>query len=448
MTEPAQGRVLFVDDNADLRGANVQALELAGLDAVAFADARAALAAIDVDFNGVVVTDVRMPEMDGLELFTRVRAIDSEIPVILITGHADVPMAVSATRDGAFDFLTKPFASDRLIAAVRSALKTRSLVVENRSLREAADHGDSPLIGDSPPMKYLRETIGQVARADVDVMIEGETGTGKELVARLLHRQGPRRGRPFIAINCGALPENLAEIELFGRERGLAQLGQSAQEGYIARSDGGTLFLDEIDSMPPSIQTRLLRVLEEREILPVGADTPRMINLHVVAAAKGDALELVRAGRLREDLYYRLNVARLRVRPLRERRRDIPMLFAHFTQEALEQTGIKDFTVDDAMRAHMIEHDWPGNVRELRNFAFNAVLGLWPETESTGTASASNLSLSQRVDSFEANALREALEHCHGDIRSAMELLQLPRKTLYDKMAKHGISPDAYRPGK
>ncbi|GAA4778029.1 sigma-54 dependent transcriptional regulator [Stakelama sediminis] len=437
------GIIFFVDDNAELREANVQALDLEGLPARAFADAQSALNAIDIDFPGIVVTDVRMPGMDGLEFFGRVREIDPEIPVILITGHADVPMAIGAMRNGAFEFLTKPFAADHLAAAARRALKTRRLVVENRQLRQTVDHTDSPLIGESPQMVRLRETIGQLARADLDVLIEGETGTGKELVAILLHRQGRRRGRPFVAVNCGALPEAIAEAELFGHEQGAVPHGRLERKGHIERSGGGTLFLDEIDSMSPAVQAKMLRVLEEREVMPLGAGAPTSIDLRVVAAAKGDSMALVESGRLREDLFYRLNVTRLRIPPLRERREDIPLLFAHFVEAAIEQTGQESFEMTDAIRRYLIEHDWPGNVRELRNFAFNAVLGLWAEggmdQEST------ELSLADRVERFEASLIRETLDHSDGDIRTVMAALKLPRKTLYDKMRRHGIDPDAYR---
>ena len=330
MTFPAMAQtVFFVDDDPQLREANVQALELAALDVAAFGDAQSALSRIDAGFAGVVVSDIRMPRMDGLQLFARLREIDPEIPVILITGHADVPMAIAALKDGAFDFLTKPFASDHLIAATRKAMETRRLVLDNRALRSAmAAESRSPLIGDSPVMTRLRDMIAQIARADIDVLIEGETGTGKELAALLLHRQGPRRGKPFVAVNCGALPEALAESELFGHERGAGAPGLSERIGRIEASNGGTLFLDEIDSMSPAVQTKMLRVLEEREVLRLGGDAPRPLRLRVVAAAKTDLEAAMRSGAFRQDLFYRLNVVRLRIPPLRERRSDIPQLFA------------------------------------------------------------------------------------------------------------------------
>lgn len=427
--------VFFVDDDAKLREASVQSLELAGLEVTAFGDAQSALARIDAAFAGVLVSDIRMPRMDGLQLFARVREIDPDIPVILITGHADVPMAIGALKDGAFEFLTKPFAADHLAAAVARALEMRRLVLDNRVLRAAmARDSDSPLIGDSPVMTRLRDTIVQVARADIDVLVEGETGSGKELVAILLHRSGPRRGRPFVAVNCGALPEALAEVELFG---------EADRIGRIESSSGGTLFLDEIDSMDLAVQAKLLRVLEEREVLRRGAEAPRALKLRVVAASKRDLEAASRAGLFREDLFYRLNVVRLRIPPLRERRADIPQLFAHFVNEAVEQIGGARFRMSDAVRRRLADHDWPGNVRELRNFAFNAVLDL--PLQDTDTQSETKTPLPERVSRFEAALISEALTATRGAIAPALHLLGIPRKTLYDKMNRLGIEPRNFR---
>ncbi len=427
--------VLFVDDDEKLRQANAQSLSLAGIDVRPFGDAEAALREVTPDFTGIIVSDIRMPRMDGLQLFQRVREIDPEIPLILITGHADVDTAVKALRDGAFDFLPKPYAADHLVGAALKALQTRRLVIENRRLRAAAeDSGDSPLIGDSQTMVRLREIIAQLAKADIDVLVEGETGSGKELVARLLHQQGPRRGRPFVAVNCGALPEALAESELFGSD--LSRVGR------IEASNGGTLFLDEIDSMAPAVQAKLLRVLEEREVTPLGAATPKVVNLRVIAASKRRLQDEVDAGRFRNDLFYRLNVIRLRVPPLRERRQDIPQLFAHFVQAALDQVGAPGFEMEDSVRRHLLEHDWPGNVRELRNFAFEAVLNL---ADAGSPEKQLDLPLPQRVERFEALLIKEALESANGSVKAALAQLQIPRKTLYDKLRRYGIAPSHYR---
>ena len=436
--------VVFVDDDEKLRDANVQTLELAGMRVLSFASAQAALQVIGADFPGVVITDIRMPRMDGLQFFSRLQELDPELPVILITGHADVPTAIAALKKGAFDFLTKPFAPDHLVGSVEKALETRRLVIENRRLRAAVanDMSDSPLVGDSPVMTRLRESIAQLAQADIDVLVEGETGTGKELVATLLHRLGPRRGRPFVAVNCGALPDHLAEAELFGHEAGVVQHGRLARPGRILSSSHGTLFLDEVDSMSPAVQAKLLRVLEEREVMPLGAEEPRHVNLRVVAATKTGLEDAATSGGFREDLYYRLNVVTLKIPPLRERRQDVPQLFAFFLEDALRQVGKKAFRMTDDTRRHLVDHDWPGNVRELRNFAYKAALEL-PGAEA-GAVEA-QLPLPGRIEYFEAMLIREALEASSGDIRETMERLGIPRKTLYDKLARHGIDPKLYR---
>lgn len=437
--------VLFVDDDAQMRAANIQLLELADINVHACSGAEGALALLDQDFSGVLISDIRMPGIDGLQLFSLVREIDPEIPVILITGHADVPMAVNALRDGAFDFLAKPFAVDQLVVSVRKALEMRRLVLDNRRLTAGISEGDSPLIGDSAVMVRIRDTIAQLARADIDVLIEGETGTGKELVALLLHRKGARRGRPFVAVNCGALPANLAEAELFGHVNGAFSAGRSERVGRIEASHNGTLFLDEIDSTDLGFQAKLLRVLEEREIVPVGASEPRPLNLRVVAATKSNLFEASSAGSFRQDLYYRLNVVCLRLPPLRDRRADIPQLFAYFVEIAKQKMGLAEFTMDDSVRRRLLEHDWPGNVRELRNFAFEAVLGL-PDRNGPGKIhDVDGVPLAQRIERFEAMAIREALEAARGEIALAMQTLGLPRKTLYDKLARHGIEAKSYR---
>jgi two-component system C4-dicarboxylate transport response regulator DctD len=435
--------IIFVDDDDALRAATTQSFELADIEVRAFADAENALAEIDARFVGAVVTDIRMPRLDGLEFFARIRAIDPDIPVILITGHADVPMAIGALKSGAFDFLAKPYATDHLLAAVRKALETRRLVLDNRMLREAAASStDSPLIGDSPIMSQLRATILQIARADIDVLVEGETGTGKELAALLLHRKGPRSGRPFVAVDCGALPEQLAEVELFGHDRGAVGYGAIAREGRVEQANRGTLFLDGIDNMPLAIQSMLLRVVEERKVQPIGAAEPRSVDLRIIASARGDLQQAVSAGSFREDLFYRLNVVRLRMPPLRERRADIPPLFASFVEEAVGRLGAQDFAMSDVARRFLIEHDWPGNVRELRNFAYSEVLGIDARPGETGEATPT---LPERVAQFEAHAIRDALASTNGDVTAALAILRVPRKTLYDKLARHAIDPKTYR---
>lgn len=433
--------VLFVEDDPALRAATSQALALAGLEVEAFDRAEPALERVAEQFGGIIISDIRMPGIDGLDLFKRVRAIDSQLPVILVTGHADVPMAIGALREGAFDFITKPFASDHLVASVRKALETRRLVLDNRMLRAALPDVGSLLVGDSSAMQLVRGVIHQLAQAGVDVLIEGESGTGKELAAILLRQHGRRANRQFVAINCAALSEQWAETELFGQEAGALGPGSHPRPGLIASADGGTLFLDEIDSAPLSIQAKLLRVVEEREVLAIGARTPKAIDVRIIAAAKTDLAEALQRGKFREDLYYRLSLVRLRMPPLRERRDDIPGLFAMFVAEANEQFHRPDFRLSDRARRHLLEHDWPGNVRELRNFAFAEVMGLDVSTQQTEQA----VPLSDRVAAFEAEAIRDALRIGRGSVAEALNLLRLPRKTFYDKVTRHGIQLSDFR---
>lgn len=435
--------IFFVDDDAALREANVQTLDLAGLAVEALADAQSVLPRIDAGFPGIVVTDIRMPGMDGLELRTAIHAIDPDIPVILITGHADVAMAVRALHDGAFDFLAKPFAADHLVGVARRALAHRALILDNRRLTAAAAAIDSPLIGESAAMLRLRETIAQLAQADFDVLIEGETGTGKELVAHMIHRQSRRSGASLVALNCAALPQELAETELFGSDLIDRASGKLGQAGRIRSAHRGTLFLDEIDTMHPSVQAKLLRVIEEREVQPIGASAPEPVDLRVVAATKTDLMDAVRCGDFREDLYYRLHVVKLRIPPLRERRSDIPQTFAFFLDEAAAKMGLTGFAIDDNVRRHLVEHDWPGNVRELKNFAYSVVLDL--PSDPGLSAMTADAPLAERVRRFEATIIQDTMAQTRGNIAETMARLGLPRKTLYDKMQKLGIDPKSFR---
>ncbi|MFN4357361.1 sigma-54-dependent transcriptional regulator [Sphingopyxis alaskensis] len=439
----AEQTILFVDDDAALREANAQTLDLAGLAVETFADAQSVLPRIAADFAGIVITDIRMPGMDGLELRAAIHAIDPDIPVVLITGHADVTMAVRALHDGAFDFLAKPFAADHLVGVARRALAHRALILDNRRLTAAAAAIDSPLIGESPAMVRLRETIAQLAQADIDVLIEGETGTGKELVAHMLHRQSRRSAASLVAVNCAALPHDLAEAELFGSDLVDRATGRLGQAGRIRSAHRGTLFLDEIDTMHAAVQAKLLRVIEEREVQPLGASAPEPVDLRVVAATKTDLMDAVRAGDFREDLYYRLHVVKLRLPPLRERRSDIPQTFAFFLDEAASKMGLTGFQIDDATRRHLVEHDWPGNVRELKNFAYSVVLDL--PSDPARSAMPAAAPLAERLRRFEATIIEDTLAQTRGNIGETMAQLGVPRKTLYDKMAKLGIDPKRFR---
>jgi two-component system, NtrC family, C4-dicarboxylate transport response regulator DctD len=437
----AERTVAFVDDDADLREAGAQALSLAGWRPLPFADARAALAALSPDFPGVLVTDIRMPGMDGLDLFRAVRRLDPDLPVILVTGHGDIAMAVDALREGAYDFIAKPYPTDRLVQSIARASEKRDLVLENRRLRALAERSDDdlPLIGESPAMERLRRTLRQIADADVDVLVEGETGTGKEVVASALHHWSRRAAKPFVALNCGALPETVIESELFGHEVGAFTGAAKRRVGRIEHSSGGTLFLDEIESMPAALQVKLLRVLETREVEPLGTNERRALDLRVVAAAKVDLGSAEARAYFREDLFYRLNVVTVRIPPLRERGSDVPLLFAHFLRRAAERFRREPPTVSPALLQRLASHSWPGNVRELAHHAERVVLGLDADVATDATAPPS-LTLPERVDRFEADTIRQVLGENAGDVRRTVEALGIPRKTFYDKLQRHGIS--------
>lgn len=436
--------VTLIEDDNDFRLALAERMEIAGLKVSAHARAETALAELGADYAGVVISDLRMPGLDGRQVLTRLQTLDPALPVILITGHGDVADAVAAMREGAYDFVTKPFAFERLFESLNRALEKRALVLDNRRLTALASEADVelPLLGDSPAIRALRATIGQIADVRMDVLIEGETGTGKEAVARALHSGGRRRPQPFVAVNCGALPEGLIESELFGHEMGAFAGATRHRIGHVERAHNGSLFLDAVETMPMPAQVKLLRVLEEREIHPIGAHQPRHVDLRVMASATGDLQQAVAEGRVREDLYYRLNVVRLRVPPLRERREDIPLVFASLLARVPSRPQGDLPQITDAVRARLVEHDWPGNIRELSHYAQRFALGLEDEASKTDSDAGG---LVDRVARFEASILSNTLDATGGSITETMALLQIPRKTLYDKLKKYAIQPARYR---
>ncbi|ATQ56341.1 sigma-54-dependent transcriptional regulator [Paracoccus yeei] len=435
--------VRLVDDDEDLRLAQVQTLRIAGFAVEPFASAAEALEGMTADYPGVVLSDVRMPGMDGLELFDRLHGIDPELPVILLTGHADVPMAVSALKQGAYDFLSKPIGADALLAAVGRACQSRALVMENRALRrlardEAAQ--DSPLIGQSAVMAHLRDSIDRLAQAGGDLWLTGPGGSGKTTVARLIHRQSPRRARAFVHVPCATLDEARFEAEFLGTE---AQGRAPRSAGLLEKAHRGTLYLDEIDSLNPALQARILAVIEAGELWPAGAAAPRALDLRVIASTRDDPERLVRDGRLRGDLYYRLSGVVLALPPLVERREDIPELFRHFLLDACRRLDLPAQPVTPLVKARLAGHDWPGNLRELRQFAESHALGLSPFDGADEAAS--ERGLADLVAEYEAGLIREALRLSGGHAGRAMERLRLPRKTFYDKLTRHGIKPAEFR---
>lgn len=450
------GQVLFIDDEMPMRVSVQQWLQLAGFAAEAFETPEPALDRLTPDFPGVLVTDVRMPRTDGLTVLAQALERDGDLPVILVTGHGDVAMAVEAMRRGAYDFLEKPFEPDRLTEVIRRACEKRRLVLENRGLRRlAGGQGiETRLIGTSRAMRDLRREVLELAATSASVLIHGETGAGKELVARCLHDFGPRPPRPFVAVNGGAIPDSMAESELFGHEPGAFTGAAQRRIGRIEHAHGGTLFLDEVESIPLNTQIRLLRALQERTIERLGSNKPVAVDIRLVAASKVDLLEEADAGRFRADLYYRLNVAELHIPPLRARGEDIPLLFDWFAADFASRHGRTPQPLEPADLDALLAHDWPGNVRELRNLAERHVLSLGRGGVAAllrrrpvgGVAAAEppRRPLPEMVDAYEKRLIEQALERCHGDIKAVMDLLEIPRRTLNEKMAKFGLERGRY----
>ncbi len=419
--------VMLVEDDDDLRLATAETLELAGFRTRVFEAAAPALAALSPDFPGVILSDLRMPGLSGLDFLDRVRKVAPEVPFVLITAHGDVPAAIRAMRGGAHDFLEKPCAPELMLDVLKRAQAMRDLHLENLRLRQT--RMEDRLIGRSPVMRELRKRLRALAGVQVDLLIAGETGTGKELVARLLHDLSPRAEGPFVAINCGALNEAEVDRELFGASDG---------PGLIARAEGGTLYLDELESMPDSLQVRLLRVLEQREITPLGA-APRPVDLRIFGSVKGPPDVLVAEGRLRADLFHRFN-ATLPLPPLREREDDAAQLVAHFAAEAAARHDLPKPHVDSALRRRIARHDWPGNVREARNLAERLVIGLDTSFPTPGTAGeALGQGYDAAMEGFETRLLQSALIETGGRKAEAAALLGIPRKRLYLRLRHHGL---------
>jgi two-component system C4-dicarboxylate transport response regulator DctD len=448
--------VLLVEDEASVRLATTQSLKLARLSVDAVATMEEALDVLTPEFDGIVVTDVRLPGRSGLDLLQHAVQLDRELPVILVTGHGDVAMAVQAMRDGAYDFVEKPFSADHLVAVVRRALDKRRLVLENRRLRAAVDAGGEavhPLLGQSAAMQRLRQFVATIGPTGADVLINGETGTGKEVLARALHAAGTSRlpdaagnggmpnaagsgSGPFVAINCAALPESMFESEMFGHEAGAFTGAQKRRIGKFEFARGGTVFLDEIESMPLTLQAKLLRVLQERVVERLGGNASVPVDCRVVCASKADLAALSATGAFRSDLYYRIATVAVDLPPLRAHPEDIPLLLAHFVQQACRryQRPVPDWTAQQL--ADWSARPWPGNVRELKGFADRLVLGVG---ETVAAVDAEPLPLPKRLELVEKKWLREALAAADGQVALAAERLGIPKKTLYDKLKRYEL---------
>lgn len=449
-----KAQIIIIDDEEIVRSSMVQTLQLEGYQALAYEAPKQALLHCSTSWQGVIICDVRMNLMGGLDVLKEILAIDSDIPVIMFSAHADINIAIQAIRLGAYDFLEKTDDPENHLNTVQRAWKKRELVLENRNLRSSLqdlNKLEHKLVGQTPVMQRLRESVMQLAQVDIDLIINGETGTGKEVVAQCLHQFSPRADNPFVAINCGALTESIIESELFGHEAGAFTGALKKRIGKIEYAQGGTLFLDEIESMPLTLQIKLLRVLQERVLQRLGGNTDIKIDIRIIGASKVDLLDLSAQGKFREDLFYRLNVAHIDLPKLTERKADIPLLFSHFTELAKQRFNRKTAAPPHHLLNQLDNKNWPGNVRELRNMAERWTLGL-PldiDTEQNATGSSANEkvdiqppatgSLDQQLEAHEKQIITSALTQNKGHIENTAASLNIPRKKLYLRMKKYAL---------
>ncbi|WP_221074886.1 sigma-54-dependent transcriptional regulator [Agarivorans aestuarii] len=440
--------VIIIDDDPDILRSLGQTLELEDYECLRFENAEQALRQIKPTWPGVIISDINMPGLSGLEMMQQAHQIDADLPIILLTGHGDISMAIKAIRDGAYDFLEKPFSTSHLLDVLQRAIEKRRLTLENRELKAELDAQSGPgprILGSTPAITRMRKILSHIKDTPADVLIHGETGTGKELVARFLHDHSVRAKQPFVAINCGAVPETMIESELFGHEAGAFTGAQKKRIGKIAFANHGTLFLDEIESMPIALQIKLLRVLEERSVEPLGSNQATSLNIRVIAATKSDLQELGEQGKFRSDLYYRLNVVEVHIPALRERSEDIPLLLENFLRVAAARYQLNSPEVSPGRLAELMNHDWPGNVRELRNLAERWVLMGEEAAFNESNNHQQSLNLAEQLYRFERTLLQDALQRHNGQLKAVQEELQIGRKTLYEKMKKYQLDKGDYK---
>lgn len=438
------GRLLFIDDEEAMREAAGQWLTLGGFDVATAANAEEAFAMIAQSGFDAVISDVKMPRRDGLELLDRIVGHDPDLPVILLTGHGNVPMAVEAMRRGAFDFLEKPYDPESLAAVAQRAIEKRALALQLRRLGSPGERTgglEDRIIGKSPATMHLRRNVERLAALDCDVIVMGETGSGKEVVAHALHDFSRRSRARYVPLNCAAIPHEMFESELFGHEPGAFTGAKGARVGKFEYANGGTLLLDEIESMPLLAQAKVLRVIQERTVERLGSNRHIECDVRIVAATKEDLGAASRAGRFRPDLYFRLNMAEIRIAPLRERKEDILLLFMHFAARAAERNAFEPPKMPAGIEPVLLSHGWPGNVRELKAVAERFALGLPSDLLQGMDAGleANPRTLAERVAAYEKMLIADAIVEAGGDMGRVCATLGLPRRTLNEKMAKHGI---------
>ncbi len=438
-------KILIVDDEQIVRDSLTHWFEEDGYQVSSAADAFDVLSDLEPGKYDIMLVDIKMPKMSGLELLEKVKSIDPDCIVIIITAYASVPSAVQALKNGAFDYVTKPIDPDELSHLIKNAIKQKTLKQENIALKTSIDELFSfeGLIGESQEMKKVFELIKIVAPQDTTVMIRGESGTGKELIARAIHMNSPRRYYPIIPVNCGAFTETLLESELFGHEKGAFTGAQYRRKGKIEMANGGTLFLDEVGSVSPKMQIELLRVLESKQFTRVGGNEIVKVDFRLISATNENLEKLVEEGKFREDLYYRLNVFTIYVPPLRERRSDIPILANYFVQKFAKQMNKPALKISDEAMDILLNHSWPGNVRELENAIERAmVVGKPPEIKPDDLPFHIEKNFTNDVDSLEVvekNHINRVLKKYDWNISRAAAALEIDRVTLYNKIKKYGL---------
>jgi DNA-binding NtrC family response regulator len=449
----AQGTILVIDDEDSIRDYLSMMLEREGYDVRASAEGRRALRTYSQEAFDVVITDIQLPGIDGIEVLKTLRERDPTVPVIIVTGHASQESAIEALNLGAFYYLLKPVSNEELKQVVRNALEVRRLRDENVALgRALAVSDEREIVGASGEMQAVFDLINRVAKTSSTVLLYGESGTGKELVARAIHARSARADKRFVSINCGAMPETLLESELFGHVKGSFTGAVRDKRGLFVVAEGGTFFLDEVSETSTAIQVKLLRVLQEREVVPVGGTKPTKVDVRVIAATNADLLKRIEDGAFRKDLYYRLNVIPVTIPPLRERRDDIPLLVNHFLDQ---MTGGAKTMADDAMDV-LVAYDWPGNVRELENILERAVIlsdgpaitaeslnvSIFPERlrkQARGVATAGIGVSGLTLEEVERRYLLQTLEETDWKKKQAAETLGINPSTLYRKLQRYGM---------
>ena len=462
MSKYERGRTVVVDDDEATRISLKQMLRLRGYAVEAFSSAEAALGWPGLSEVDAIIADVKMPGMGGEGFLDEARRLELTPPLIMITGHGDVAMAVRCLKAGAYDFVEKPFEDDMLMASIGRAVERTRLARESSQLRrrlqdlEHLADGRLGMIGRSRVMQDLYDQIESLAPATAPVLITGETGVGKELVARALHNNSPRAAGPFVAVNAGSLAESMLESELFGHLRGAFTGAQQSRDGKLIAASGGTLFLDELESFGPSAQVKLLRVLEDGEVYPVGGDKARKANIRLLTASKVDLRQEVESSRMRADFFHRIAVLEIHVPPLRERSEDLPLLIAYFLEQAAKRNGIPVPRIPEESLGAMLRHSWPGNIRELKNAlermtvtSRDGVTGRFEQDEGFAgrllSLPATPGLLCDELERTERAVIESALASCSGEVSACAAKLGISRRALYERMKKYGLAKEAFR---